>query len=258
MRVNLSKEKMMQLNQLSKPLVIMLVMSGFALTSMAAERERTAPSTTTTPPEQRRMQSDTAAQTGTKAQTETPTKMSQMSTNILRISEIIGVTVENPQGDNLGEINDVVVDPSNGNVAYAVLAAGGFLGLGEKLFAIPWGAFQTVADDDDKTEIERLILETDKDRMQNAPGFDKDNWPDMANPEWGQTVHTYYGQQDYWQQRQSRQSAQSSTAMNERMISATVQQVQGTTVELEVPQDLVQDLQAGDRVEVSVQKKVTK
>jgi sporulation protein YlmC with PRC-barrel domain len=230
----------MQLNQLSKPLVITLVMSGFALTSMAVAQQ--APSSATTPTtQQKRM--------------ETP---SQMGTNILRISKMIGTTVENAQGDNLGEIHDVVVDPSDGSIAYAVLAAGGFLGLGEKYFAIPWRSFQAVTDDDDKTEVERLILDADKDRMQNAPGFDKDNWPDMANPEWGQTVHAYYGQQDYWQQRQNRQSAQSSTAMTERSVSATVQQVQGTTVELEVPQDLVQDLQAGDRVEVSVQKKVTK
>jgi sporulation protein YlmC with PRC-barrel domain len=233
----------MQLNQLSKPLVITLVMSGFALTSMAVAQQ--APSSATTPTtQQKRM--------------ETPSQMSQKGTNILRISEMIGTTVENTQGDNLGEIHDVVVDPSDGNIAYAVLAGGGFLGLGEKYFAIPWRAFQAVTDDDDKTEVERMILDADKDRMQNAPGFDKDNWPDMANPEWGQTVHAYYGQQDYWQQRQNRQSAQSSTAMTERSVSATVQQVQGTTVELEVPQDLVQDLQAGDRVEVSVQKKVTK
>jgi sporulation protein YlmC with PRC-barrel domain len=233
----------MQLNQLSKPLVITLLMSGFALTSMAVAQQ--APSSATTPTtQQKRM--------------ETPSQQSQMGTNILRISEMIGTTVENTQGDNLGEIHDVVVDPSDGSIAYAVLAAGGFLGLGEKYFAIPWRAFQAVTDDDDKTEVERMILDADKDRMQNAPGFDKDNWPDMANPEWGQTVHAYYGQQDYWQQRQSRRSAQSSTAMTERSVSATVQQVQGTTVELEVPQDLVQDLQAGDRVEVSVQKKVTK
>jgi sporulation protein YlmC with PRC-barrel domain len=230
----------MQLSQLSKPLVITLVMSGFALTSMAVAQQ--APSSATTPTtQQKRM--------------ETPSQQSQMDTNILRVSEVIGTTVENTQGDNLGDIHDVVVDPSDSSIAYAVLAAGGFLGLGEKYFAIPWRAFQMVTDDDDKTEVERMILDADKDRMQNAPGFDKDNWPDMANPEWGQTVHTYYGQQDYWQQRQSRQSAQSSTAMNERSVSATVQQVQGTTVELEVPQDLVQDLQAGDRVEVSVQKK---
>jgi sporulation protein YlmC with PRC-barrel domain len=235
----------MQLSQLSKPLVITLVMSGFAWTSMAVAQQNTP--TTTTPTTQERMRKATPSQ----SQSQT----SQMATDILRVSEVIGITVENTQGDNLGEIHDVVVDPSDGSVAYAVLAAGGFLGLGEKYFAIPWRAFQAVTDDNDKTEVERLILDADKDRMQNAPGFDKDNWPDMANPEWGQTVHTYYGQQDYWQQRQSRQSAQSSTAMNERSVSATVQQVQGTTVELEVPQDLVQDLQAGDRVEVSVQKK---
>jgi sporulation protein YlmC with PRC-barrel domain len=237
------------------PTFFVITLTALSLTSVsatfAAEKDpATIKATEPTVPER---QYDTSTQTTQQGRMEAA---SQPATDIVKLSEIIGMTVENPQRDNLGEITDVVVDPSNGNVAYAVLAAGGFLGLGEKYFAIPWGAFQPMADSDDKGDVKRLILDADKDRLQNAPGFDKDNWPDMANPEWGQTVHTYYGQQDYWQQRQSRQRAQSSTAMNERSVSATVQQVQGTTVELEVPQDLVQDLQAGDRVEVSVQKKL--
>lgn len=63
----------------------------------------------------------------------------------------------------------------------------------------PWRAFQPRMDDDG--EIEQLTLNMDKDRFQNAPGFDKDHWPDMANPQWGQTVHVYYGLQDHWERR---------------------------------------------------------
>jgi sporulation protein YlmC with PRC-barrel domain len=235
------KEKVMSLEQLSKSLVIMLTVPALMLASsaFAAEKERGPAVSTQATPQERAM------------------TQAQPVTNILKISDVIGQNVENPQGDNLGEINDVVVDPSDGHIAYAVLEAGGFLGLGEKFFAIPWRAFQTVADDDkdkdDKGEIDKLILNVDKDRMQNAPGFDKDNWPNMADAEWGQTVHSYYKQDDYWKERQAMRQG---SAMTQKMstVSATVQQVRGDTVELQVPQGMVQDLQAGDRVEVSVQK----
>jgi sporulation protein YlmC with PRC-barrel domain len=180
------------------------------------------------------------------------------ASHIYKASQLIDATVENAQGDNLGEIEEIVVDPADGSIAYAVLAAGGFLGLGEKYFAIPWRAFQPQADDDG--EIKRLTLDVDKERFQNAPGFDKDQWPDMADPQWGQTVHSYYGQQDYWANRQAmRQSGQQGMSMpsaqtQQTDVSATVQKINGTTVELQAPQDLLKDLQAGDQVKVSVQK----
>jgi sporulation protein YlmC with PRC-barrel domain len=218
-----------------------------ASTAFAADKER---------------KMDTTKQT---TQQERMATQAQATPSILKISEIMGITVENAQRDNLGEIKDVVVDPSDGSVAYAVLEAGGFLGIGEKYFAIPWRAFQTVADDDDKGDVERLILNVDNDRLKNAPGFDKDNWPDMADSEWGRTMHTYYDQQNYWEQRQAMRrddrdkmnklGAQNSATTNMKSgMSATVQKVEGDTVELQVPQGMIQDLQAGDRVEVSVQK----
>jgi sporulation protein YlmC with PRC-barrel domain len=239
----------MHLEQLSKSLVITLTVPALMLasTAFAADKER---------------KMDTSKQM---TQQERMATRAQATPSILKISEIMGITVENAQRDNLGEIKDVVVDPSDGSVAYAVLEAGGFLGIGEKYFAIPWRAFQTVADDDDKGDVERLILNVDNDRLKNAPGFDKDNWPDMADSEWGRTLHTYYDQQNYWEQRQAMRrddrdkmnklGAQNSATTNMKSgMSATVQKVEGDTVELQVPQGMVQDLQAGDRVEVSVQK----
>jgi sporulation protein YlmC with PRC-barrel domain len=250
----LIKEKVMSLEQLSKSLVIMLTVPALMLASstFAAEKER-GPIKSTDPTIQ---QNQPATSTQTMPQEGAMTQ-AQPVTNILKISDVIGQNVENAQGDNLGEINDVVVDPNDGHIIYAVLEAGGFLGLGEKFFAIPWRAFQTVADDDkdkdDKGEIDKLTLNVDKDRMQNAPGFDKDNWPNMADTQWGQTVHSYYDQQDYWKERQAMRQG---SAMTQQMatVSATVQQVRGDTVELQVPQGMVQDLQAGDRVEVSIKK----
>jgi len=235
----------MHLEQLSKSLVITLTVPALMLASTAFAADKA-------------HKMDTSKQMTQQERMET---RAQAVPSILKISEIMGITVENAQKDNIGEIKEVVVDPSDGSVAYAVLEAGGFLGMGEKYFAIPWRAFQTVADDDDKGDVERLILNVDKDRLKNAPGFDKDNWPDMADAKWGQTVHTYYGQQNYWEQRRamrhmmSKPGAQgSATTQMKTGMSATVQKVEGDTVELQVPQGMIQDLQAGDRVEVSVKK----
>lgn len=74
-----------------------------------------------------------------------------------------------------------------GKVAYAVLSFGGFLGMGGKLFALPWAALTL------DTENKRFTLSVSKERLESAPGFDSDNWPDMANPEWASGIHTYYG-----------------------------------------------------------------
>jgi sporulation protein YlmC with PRC-barrel domain len=226
----------MFLKQLSKSLIITLTVPALMLASTAFAMEREGNPATST-------------QTSQQKQQETQPRP---TTDILKLSKVIGVKVENAKGDNLGEINDVVIDPIDGRITYAVLEAGGFLGLGEKYFAIPWRAFQTVADENDRGDIDKLILNVDKDRMKKAPGFDKDHWPNMADPQWGQTMHTYYGQGDYWKQRQARRDH--GTMQEQPGVSATVQQVRGNTVELQVPQNMVQELQAGDRVEVSVQK----
>jgi hypothetical protein len=76
---------------------------------------------------------------------------------------------------------------NTGQVAYAVLAFGGFLGMGEKLFAVPWQALHL------DTVNKRFVLDVEKERLKNAPGFDKDAWPDMADVAWATEVHTFYG-----------------------------------------------------------------
>ncbi len=114
-----------------------------------------------------------------------------------RASKIIGMSVKNPQGENLGDIKDIALDENTGRIAYAVLAAGGALGVGEKYFAIPWKALSL------NTTGDNFVLNVDKDRLKNAPGFDKNNWPDFANQQWGAEVYRYYGQQPYWEERSS-------------------------------------------------------
>lgn len=105
-----------------------------------------------------------------------------------------GVQVTNPAGDDLGTIEDVAVDVESGRIAYAVLSFGGFLGMGDKLFAVPWESLELTIDNGGT-----FILDVGEDRLKEAPGFDKDHWPDMGDPQWGQQVHAHYGRTPYWE-----------------------------------------------------------
>jgi hypothetical protein len=100
---------------------------------------------------------------------------------------LIGNEVCNQKEEELGNIKEIMLDMHNGSVRYAVLSSGGFLGMGEKLFAVPWSALKL------DTENQRFILNVESDRLKNAPGFDKDQWPNMADVSWAQSIHAYYG-----------------------------------------------------------------
>jgi len=105
----------------------------------------------------------------------------------LSSTSIVGTNVQNAQGESLGEIEDLMVNTHSGDVDYAVVSFGGFLGMGDKLFAVPLQAFNT------DTDAEKMILDVPKDRLESAPGFDKDNWPKHGDTKWTQDVRTYYG-----------------------------------------------------------------
>lgn len=110
---------------------------------------------------------------------------------LMGANTLTGNDVYNQNDEKLGDIKEFMLDMRNGRVSYAVLSFGGFMGLGEKLFAVPWSAL--ILDTINK----RFTLNVDKGRLENAPGFDKDQWPDMANAEWSQTIHNYYGTKPY-------------------------------------------------------------
>lgn len=110
---------------------------------------------------------------------------------LMGANTLTGNDVYNQNDEKLGDIKEFMLDMRNGRVSYAVLSFGGFLGLGEKLFAVPWSALFL------DTINKRFTLNVDKDRLADAPGFDKDQWPNMANAEWTQGVHNYYGTKPY-------------------------------------------------------------
>jgi len=111
---------------------------------------------------------------------------------VLSASTLKGDKVVNHQGEDLGKIEELMIDLDRGRIAYAVLSFGGFLGMGDKLFAIPWQAFGV------DTDGKRLVLKADKELLKKAPGFDNSNWPNMADPAWGSTLYGYYGYKPYW------------------------------------------------------------
>jgi sporulation protein YlmC with PRC-barrel domain len=100
---------------------------------------------------------------------------------------LIGNDVYNLDGEDLGDIKEIMLDVPSGRIAYAVLSFSTFLGMGEKLFAVPWSALTL------DTFEKRFVLNVDVDRLKNAPGFDKGHWPDMADSHWGKRIHEYYG-----------------------------------------------------------------
>ncbi len=102
-----------------------------------------------------------------------------------------GNDVYNKANEDLGDIKEIMLDVPSGKIAYAVLSFGGFMGMGDKLFAVPWSALQL------DTDNKRFVLDMDKETLKNAPGFDKDDWPDMADAAFAKRVHSYYGVTPY-------------------------------------------------------------
>jgi len=102
-----------------------------------------------------------------------------------------GNDVYNQKDEDLGDIKEIMLNMRTGRVSYAVLSFGGFLSLGEKLFAVPWEALTL------DTKNKRFVLNVEKNRLENAPGFDKDKWPNMADQTWAKGIHDFYGTQPY-------------------------------------------------------------
>ncbi|MEO6118758.1 MAG: PRC-barrel domain-containing protein [Methylotenera sp.] len=105
---------------------------------------------------------------------------------LMGANTLIGNDVYNHKNDKLGDIKEIMLNTYSGKVCYAVLSYGGILSLGEKLFAVPWKAL--VLD----TVNKRFVMNIDKEKLENAPGFNTDHWPNMADEQWASAIHNYY------------------------------------------------------------------
>src|SRR6185503_7902137 len=104
--------------------------------------------------------------------------------HVLRASSIIGSKVANTDHEDLGKIEEIMLKADGDGIAYAVLSFGGFLGMGDKFFAVPWKALEL--DDEEK---DCFILDVPKEKLQNAPGFPKNNWPDADVATFGVDIY---------------------------------------------------------------------
>ena len=114
---------------------------------------------------------------------------------LLRSKTLFEYRVKSPQGEDLGKIEEVMIDMELGRVAYAVLSFGGLWGLGSKWVPVPWDAVDLQPDE------KVVLLKIEKEKIQKAPNFAPATLPDLANRSWGAVIHTYYGYPPYWEKR---------------------------------------------------------
>jgi hypothetical protein len=108
-------------------------------------------------------------------------------------STLTGDAVVDPHGEPLGRVEEIMLDVPSGRIAYAVLSMQDAPQEGaRKLFAVPWLALTL------DSERRRFILDVDRERLRQAPGFDPQRWPTMAEPTWASTLYEYYGVEPYW------------------------------------------------------------
>ncbi len=99
---------------------------------------------------------------------------------LVRASEMMNKAVYNTNEEQVGTIYDIVLDQKSGKIKYVALATGGFLGLGDKMFAVPYNAFSTRIQDEENV----CVLNVSQESLENAKGFDQDNWPNQADSTW--------------------------------------------------------------------------
>ena len=124
--------------------------------------------------------------------------MRGMQGKIARARDLTGLTVYNSSNEDLGKIEDVVIDPDAGRIRYAVLSFGGWLGMGDKYFAIPWQRLSFISKGETRFGTEKedhVVLNVSKETLKNAPGFNKDNWPNFADQNWRQIIEKHYATQ---------------------------------------------------------------
>jgi sporulation protein YlmC with PRC-barrel domain len=111
-----------------------------------------------------------------------------MAATAFPTGKLKGLHVRNPKGETIGSVDDLVINVAEGKVNYVAMSVGGVLGIGDKLFAVP---FREMKFNHGKDEM-FFVLDVSKEKLEKAPGFDKNNWPDFADPKWRDQIDKYY------------------------------------------------------------------
>lgn len=114
---------------------------------------------------------------------------------LVRASELMNKAIYNRAEEQVGVVNDVVLDTNTGKIKYVALSTGGFLGLGDALHAVPWKAFKSEHQDGEKV----CVLNVSNEQLEDAEGFDQDNWPNMADRNWSMKNDRQYDSRTHQQ-----------------------------------------------------------
>ena len=115
------------------------------------------------------------------------TPVSETTRNVISSERVEGTTVYATNGDKLGTIDDLMIDKVSGQVCYAVLEFGGFLGIGTDRYPVPWSML------DYDTSLEGYVVPLDKARIEGAPRYAKDDVRDFYDPDYSRNINSYYG-----------------------------------------------------------------
>lgn len=126
------------------------------------------------------MQTTTGTATGSSVATEETTRL-------IASNKVEGTAVYNRQGERLGSVYNFMVDKRSGQVEYAVLSFGGFLGIGDSYYPLPWRSLKY------DTSQGGYLVDLDKDRLQGAPSYSSSEAPDWSDPSYGRRIDDYYG-----------------------------------------------------------------
>jgi sporulation protein YlmC with PRC-barrel domain len=113
------------------------------------------------------------------------------SGTLIAAEKVNGTNVYNAAGDKLGSVDDIMIDKVSGRTIYAVMSFGGFLGMGEKFYPLPWA---TLKYDEQKGG---YVVNLDKKLLEAAPNYDSGSefkW----TPDYGRKVDSYYNTPSYW------------------------------------------------------------
>lgn len=130
----------------------------------------------------------------------------------MRVDNLTDLEVRDMQNEEVGKIKDLVVDLESGEIRYAALAVGGVLGVGDKLFAVPWKAFKVQKVEDEWV----ALINAPAAKFENAPGFDDDNWPTFADENWQTTNDRFYQEQGITPERDDDINVRGSATENRR------------------------------------------
>ena len=130
--------------------------------------------------------------TEAKASTTTSALEARETFELIAADKVEGTTVYNRAGEKLGTVDSIMIDKLSGEVAYAVMSFGGFLGMGKDHYPLPWSVLTY-----DQT-MGGYVVDLDPDLLKNAPGYEGDDKVDWADEAWNRRLHDYYGVPPYW------------------------------------------------------------